>query len=272
MLLCPMAIEAKKEKEIFRPLDSTFPALARVDKLIEHWLGSNPLNKGAELVLEKKSHTGDGYGVGAVWGVWTTTTYRTKNGTGITKTKQLFEVKSIIPNQQIVLEVIIDETTRNKSCFASNPPNRPTTIHLTTIDKEKSTEVTAEMKGTLPSFFEAMPCGLLMIPCLWPHWILFLVTLTLCNPCCQVCMRNSAEQNLRNQCDQGLTALKVICEKGPEDQVMRDNGAALNGPLLAAAPPSYGSVTEGNVFCPKCGNLYSNADPFCGKCGARRDF
>ena len=294
MLLCPLDVSAQQEKEIFRPLEVTFPALARVDNLIRHLMKPTAMTQVADLVCEKKSSTsGDEYGVGAVWSVWvTTTSVSQENGTSVSRAKHLFEVKSVVPNQKVVLETRVD-TSHQQSCCAS-PPAPPSTVEFTTTDKGKHTGVTETISGTIPSFCQIMPRVCLFCPCLWPECAIAFVCAVVCAPCCRGCAKSTSEKGLRTQCDQGLSALKAMCENGPENQVMKD------GPGFVAAPPAYGggpsayggggpsayggspspaygdgpsasNVQTNDAFCSKCGNQYaSSSDPFCGKCGAPR--
>lgn len=296
MLLTPLHVEGKKEKEIFRPFDATYPEISRVDSLIHKWLKSSPLNNDVEVVLEKRSVNGDGNGVGAVWSAWVTIQIPKKHHTDYKKVKKLFEVKSIIPNQQIVLQISVDNNETKLNClqewFRPKANIAPSYLMFSAVEKSKtSTEVTAHLSATVPSMCQLCPKQLVCCPCLWPHIIVVTVFAVICCPCCRMCTKSLTERDLTNQCDQGLSAIKYACENGPPTQVMSDhNGSA----LIGASPPSYGAVMAApqnysnvaagpyvppklanvvgdSAACNKCGQPLNNTDDaFCGKCGARQ--
>lgn len=276
MLLCPADVEDSRSKEIFRPLEVTYPAIDRVDVLISYWLKSQPLNQDVEVTLEKKSINGDGNGVGAVWAAWSTTLTHSKHGTSLRKIKQLIEVKSVIPNQQIVLIITIDPTSvvTGGLCKQNAKAMPPAYLTVTAVSKGASTELTAKLASRIPALFQVFPKEILLCPCFWPHFIILGAMMLVCCPCCTYAATTTGKQTLGNQCDQGLSAIKSAVEKGPQQQVMSDNA-----PLSYVSPPSYGAVapvspsyddTAKNAFCTKCGNPMPGQDVFCGKCGSRR--
>jgi len=255
-LLCPTGMSAQKEKQVFRPVSTTFPRLAEIDKFVGTWVSTYPLNNGVEMTCEQKAPNGEQYGVGSVWAVWVTS-QMAQQGV-MTKFKELFEVKSIIPGSEIVLQATRDNSTLPQNCCVARPPNYPQIITIRTTDKGENTDVSVKMEGRAPAFYHFIPKFFFFIPVFWPHMLIWCVTLTLCYPCCQHSMKGLYTTQLTNQCDQGLTALKCLCEKGPEDQRMMDT---------TGAPIAGGDFG----FCPKCGNKFPNKDdPFCGKCGAAK--
>lgn len=208
MLLYTLPLEAKKQKEIFRPLDDTYPEIARVDSLIHKWLKSSPMNSDVEVVLEKKSPTsGDGYGVGAVWSAWVAVQIPKKHHTDITKVKKVFEVKAIIPNRQLVLEITVDQNHSPGSCwrdcFRVKNKMPPAVLMFTAVDKGKSTEVSAQLNTAYPSMCKLFPKQILLCPCIWPHLLLFGLFAVICCPCCHGCAKSMGEQSLLNECDRG---------------------------------------------------------------------
>jgi len=265
MILWPMKIHARKDQDVFRPLETTFPVLTtQIEKVIKSWIRNNPMNHGVEVVLEKKSPQENG--VGAIWSSFESVVYETKDGTQMRKIKRLHEVKSIIPNRELVLEISLDPSSVPTvvcgadlhGCVCRAPPPPPTTVKFVTTGKGDTTQVTVDMSGTVPSCFQANNKLLFLIPCLWPHCILGGVAAVLCLPCCRVGEKWVRQKAFLASCDQGLASLKVLCETGPEAQVMTDSH------------PNHAN-NAANPFCAKCGTQFPNSsDPFCAKCGTSR--
>ena len=292
MLLCPADVEGSTKKEVFRPLEGTSHYLTRVDFLIKTWLSNEPLNKDADPVLEKKSVNGDANGVGAIWSVWLNALVGGKHK-AITKVKKLYEVKAVIPNTKVVLEIRTDPTSVAKggSLCQTMPILPPVTLTISIAAKGESSELSAHVKATVPSLFQTLPRILCMMPCFWPHLVIFFVITLVCTPCCYPCATTHAKQAIENDCDQGLNAIKSIAEKGPEQQMMSDGNynnqgggggmvmvqppmyaasAPYGGSPVVAQAPQYGGGSSENAFCTKCGNGFPYGDAFCGKCGNRR--